>query len=82
MGEIMYLIREITNPEQLDSMFGGKLCLDEVVFSTALIYAGPNLKLGFYKLGMPEISPVKWKQKQYNAFDFCLDFSCVQKNLY
>ncbi len=43
----MNLIRDITNPEQLDSMFGGILSLENSVFSAALLYAGPNFKLSF-----------------------------------
>lgn len=75
----MFLIRDITNPEQLDSMFVGKLSLDNVVFSSALLYAGPNFKVNFCKLTIPECIPVKWRQKKYNAFEFCLDFSSIQK---
>ncbi len=25
------------------------------------------------------MAPDKWKQKKFNAFEFCLDFSCLQK---
>lgn len=75
----MYLTSEITNPNVLNSMFGGKLELDQLIMDAVLLYSGPNMKLSFTSNKMPEVIPTKWKIKKYNHFSFCLDFSNLEE---
>lgn len=73
-----YLTKQVMNAELLESMFGGQLCLKDLVLETLLLNIGPNLRLGFYKKELPSVIPPKWMQKKFNTMRFVLEFIGVR----
>lgn len=65
------------NPQIIHSAFGERIPTLERLCVTQILLGGYEVRLGLQRKGLPEPSPSRWRERNYDMLEFRFSFSHV-----